>query len=374
MTEQVLVVGGGVIGCAIARELAPEYDVTVLEKDGIGHGASGRAAGLVTIATAYAGHDRIVDHALESFHAFDGNYGFRFHDAESLEFPSERGPLQQQVEEHREQGVAAEYVPAEDATAQYPMLNVPEGGYLRFDRTGWVVPSEFTEAVRRSATDRGAAFETGVEVTDLAVNGRTVTAVETDVDTREPDRVVLAGGWQSPALVDGLVDLPVRPYWTQCVELGADVDLSDVPMGWLPDPDVYWRPTRSGTLLLGGGSAFPDDPAHAPTDEAAAFRNRIVDLFPHVVDDTSGAHYVQGWAGVDGATPDTYPIIDVPPEGPENLIVATGFHGRGIMSAFTAGAAVRGLLTGESPVPTAPFRLDRFDSRSTDFEFISVSA
>lgn len=374
MTEQVLVIGGGVVGCAIARELAPEYEVTVLEKDGIGHGASGRAAGLVTIATAYAGHERIVDHALESFHAFDGEYGFQFHDIESLEFPSDRGPLRERAEEHRAQGVDADYVPAETAATQYPKLNVPEGGYLRFDRTGWVVPSEFTEALRRSATDRGAVVETGVEMTDLVVDDGTVTAVETDADTRDPDRVVLAGGWQSPTLVDGLVDLPVRPYWTQCVELGTDVDLSNIPMGWLPDPDVYWRPTRSGTLLLGGGSSFLDDAAHAPTDESEEFRERIVDLVPRVVDDTSGAHYIQGWAGVDGATPDTYPIIDVPPEGPENLVVATGFHGRGIMSAFTAGAAVRGLLTGESPIPTDPFALDRFESRSTDFGFVSVSA
>lgn len=373
MGEEILVVGGGAIGCAIARELAPDYDVGLVEKAGIGQGASGRAAGLVTIASAYAGNDRIVNHALQGFRSFDGTHGFRFHPAPSLEFPSDRGPLNERASDQRESGVDVEHVPSDVATNRYPRLNVPEEGYLRFNRTGWVVPSEFTKALSQSAVDRGATIETGVEVTDLAVTDTTVTAVETDTGSRSPDTVVLAGGWRTPEIVGDLVDLPVRPYWTQCVELGADDDLSDVPMGWIPEEDVYWRPTRSGTILIGGGSSFAADAAHAPTDESESFRERAADLFPEIVSDTDGSYYVQGWAGVDGATPDSYPIIDVPPEGPDNLVVATGFHGRGIMSAFTAGAAVRGILA-DSSIPTDPFAIDRFDSRSTDFEFINVSA
>lgn len=373
MPDELLVVGGGAVGCAIARELAPDYDVTLVEKEGIGHGASGRAAGLVTVATAYAGHSRIVDHALSEFHSFDGTHGFRFHPAPSLEFPSDRGPLQGRASDRREAGVDVDYLSSDAAANEYSRLNAPEGGYLRFNRTGWVVPSEFTTALARSAADRGATIETGVEVTGFTVDERTVTSVETETGRLSPEQIVLAGGWRSPRVIDDVVDLPVRPYWTQCVELGTDEDLSGIPMGWIPEEDIYWRPTRSGTLLIGGGSSFVDDPEHASSDESESFRERAVDLFPRIVSESDGAHYVQGWAGTDGATPDSYPIVDVPPEGPENLIIATGFHGRGIMSAFTAGAAVRGIL-GESSIPTDRFALDRFDSRSTDFEFVNVSA
>lgn len=373
MADELLVIGGGAVGCAIARELAPDYDVTLVEKEGIGNGASGRAAGLVTVATAYAGHDRIVDHALSEFQSFDGTHGFQFHPAPSVEFPSNRGPLPSRASDQRDVGVDVDYVSPDAAADEYPRLNVPAGGYLRFNRTGWVVPAEFTTALSQSAVNRGVTIETGTEVTGFTVNNGTVTGVETGTGSRSPDAIILAGGWQSPGVVDNLVDLPVRPYWTQCVELGADSDLSGIPMGWIPEADVYWRPTRSGTLLIGGGSSLIDDAEQAPMNESESFRERAADLFPEIVSETSGAHYVQGWAGVDGATPDSYPIIDVPPGGPENLVVATGFHGRGIMSAFTAGAAVRGTLE-DSSFPTDRFAFDRFDSRSTDFEFVNVSA
>lgn len=280
MTEQVLVVGGGVVGCAIARALAPDYDVTVVEKDGIGQGASVRAAGLVTIATAYPGQERIVTHALDAFRAFDGQHGFTFHELPSLEFPSALGPLAERACEQRKNGVDADYVSPGEMADCYPELNVPDEGCIRFDRTGWVVPSEFITALQQSATERGVTFETGSEVSGFSIERERITAVDTDAGRRSPDEVILAAGWQTPSLLEGLVKLPVRPYWTQCVELGAALDLSDVPMGWVPTEDLYWRPTRSGTLLMGGGSSFADEAANAPTNETETFRQRMTNMFP----------------------------------------------------------------------------------------------
>ena len=87
------------------------------------------------------------------------------------------------------------------------------------------------------------------------------------------------------------------------------------------------------------------------------------------------AQFVNGWAGIDGATPDTRPVVDAPDEGPAGLVVATGFHGRGVMTAPVAATAVRELVGGEpAPFALSTFALDRFDSRSPDFEFVSVSA
>jgi glycine/D-amino acid oxidase-like deaminating enzyme len=60
---------------------------------------------------------------------------------------------------------------------------------------------------------------------------------------------------------------------------------------------------------------------------------------------------------------------------PRGLVVATGFHGRGVMTAPVAAAAVRELAGGRAaPFSLAPFALDRFDSQSRDFEFFSISA
>ena len=57
------------------------------------------------------------------------------------------------------------------------------------------------------------------------------------------------------------------------------------------------------------------------------------------------------------------------------LVIATGFHGRGVMTSPVAAAAVRSLLTGEDAAfPLATFAHDRFEDHSREFEFTSISA
>jgi len=149
----------------------------------------------------------------------------------------------------------------------------------------------------------------------------------------------------------------------------------DFPMGWIPGEHVYFRPEHNGDLLVGGWSFAEGDPDAASDSEDEAFRDHVADLVPRFLREADRARYVDGWAGVDGATPDTRPIVDAPGDAPDGLVVATGFHGRGVMTAPVAATAVRSLLGGESPpFPIDCFALDRFDSRSPDFEFESISA
>jgi len=146
-------------------------------------------------------------------------------------------------------------------------------------------------------------------------------------------------------------------------------------MGWIPGEHVYFRREENGDLLIGGWSFAEDDPAAASRDADEAFRDHVAALVPRFLRTEGDLRVVDGWAGIDGATPDTRPIIDAPNDAPAGVIVATGFHGRGVMTAPTAGALVRAHVTGEDPpVPAAPFRLSRFDIRSADFEFRSISA
>jgi glycine/D-amino acid oxidase-like deaminating enzyme len=144
-------------------------------------------------------------------------------------------------------------------------------------------------------------------------------------------------------------------------------------MGWAPERGVYWRPTHDEELLVGGGSHRLDEPVTASRDVSAAFRERVMAQAPALFE-AEEMRCVDGWAGVDGATPDSYPIVDAPSSTAEGLVVATGFHGRGVMTAFPAAALVRAHLGGETSLPTSPFGLDRFSSRGRDFELSNVSA
>lgn len=375
--QDVVVVGGGVVGLAVARDLARDHEVTLLERDTIAGGATGRAAGLVSIAADYGAFPAVADHALDAFERFDGSYGFHYRECTALERPSsERGSFDAAVARLRDKGFDVDHVSATAARETCPRLVVPEEGFLRFNRGGWVVPEEFAGALARGAADRGADLRTGVAVNDIVVTGvddsAEVAGVETDAGRVDADAVILAAGWRTADLLASTVSLPVRPYRTQCVVLAAEADLGSVPMGWSPSHNLYWRPTRDDHLLVGGGSHLTDDPAGSSRDVSSSFRRRVARLSPELFEIPS-PRYVEGWAGVDGATPDAYPIVDAPTAAPGGLVVATGMHGRGVMAAFPAASLVRGHIAGGTPLPRTTFTLDRFDSLDRDFEFVRVS-
>jgi len=115
-----------------------------------------------------------------------------------------------------------------------------------------------------------------------------------------------------------------------------------------------------------------NDPTAVSGDADESFKLDVAGFVPGLVRGFENAGFVNGWAGVDAATPDTRPIIDA--VGPEGLVVATGFNGLGVMASPVVGPTVRERLTGESaPFTTEPFALSRFDSLSPEFEYVSTS-
>lgn len=377
----VVVVGAGVVGCAIAAALSRSVSVTVLEKGPIGAGTTARAAGEVTMTPSYSDYPAIADYANSFFREHAGPRRFAFHDRESVEFvpPDRLGESRRRVERLSNDGIPVSFLNAVDASIAYPPLDLDRYvGLVRHADAGFLDPERLTGCLARRAVRRGARIETGVEVTDLQVSDGRIVGVRSDAGPLRADAVVVAAGWRTPRLLGDRLALPVRPYRTQAVVLelpGLAESSTPLPMGWVPEERVYFRPMSERELLVGGWAEPLDDPDAASQNEDAAFRRHVAAVVPKLFADPSGARYVEGWAGVDLATPDTRPIIDVTPDGPAGLFLATGFHGRGVMTAPVAGAAIRSLVLGEpAPFLLDPFRVDRFADRSPDFPFLSTSA
>lgn len=375
----VVIVGGGVIGCAAARELASDRRVLLLERDQIASGATALAAGEVTMEPSYTDHPAIADYATDFFRSYDGTGSFEYIETPSVELvtPDREEAARARVDRLRGDGVDVRFLEPSAVESRWPRIDASSfAGGVRFTDTGHLDPYTLATTLRSDAEARGARVETGVTVTDLLVDDDRVTGVETnDGEVRAAD-VVVATGWRANELLDPLLELPIRPYRTQCLVLRPESSMPDsFPMGWIPGEHVYFRRETNGDLLVGGWSFAEDDPAAASESADEAFRDHVAGLVPRFLRTTEGLRVVDGWAGIDGATPDTRPIIDAPDEAPDGLVVATGFHGRGVMTAPVAGRLARCLVTGaESPFPTDPFSLSRFDSRSPDFEFMSISA
>ena len=390
----VVIVGGGVVGCAAAYELAPDHDVLVVEKGQVAAEATALSAGEVTMTPSYSDRPEVAAHANEFFRSFDGTGEFSFHERPSYELVKPgRGDLaRRRVERLRGEGLDVEFVPAAALDDRVPRLRAADvDGAVRFEGTGFVDPYTFAVTLKEEAEARGAEFLTETAVSGVLVDGDgnddvdgdsgadaagAIRGVATEVGDVAADVVVAAAGWRTQRFLVGLLEIPVRPYRTQILVLEPEEDLPrEFPMGWIPGEHVYFRPELNGDLLVGGWSFAEDDPEGASGQADEAFREHVADLLPTYFEGFDGAGYVNGWAGVDGATPDTRPIVDRPAAGPNGLVVATGFHGRGIMTAPVAATLVRSHVAGEETVlPEDEFALSRFDSTAPDFEFTSISA
>ncbi|MFB6124817.1 MAG: NAD(P)/FAD-dependent oxidoreductase, partial [Halanaeroarchaeum sp.] len=140
---------------------------------------------------------------------------------------------------------------------------------------------------------------------------------------------------------------------------------------WEHETLLYWRPTRGGDLHVGGQPYFVDDPGSVRTQVRPSFRDALARDLPRYLS-ALGDPRIRSEDTCrtgDAATPDGVPILDAPSEAPDGLVVATGMHGFGIMLSPVAGAAVRAHVTGErAPFDLDPYRLDRFETRGTDFD------
>jgi glycine/D-amino acid oxidase-like deaminating enzyme len=376
----VAVVGGGVIGCAIAATLAPDDEVVLFEADRIAGGATGRSAGLVTIDPAFSDAPAIAEYAMAAFDRFDDEGRVDFHSVPSLEpVPTEEKAIaRRRLDRLRTAGVSVQWLDPGTVSSRYPIALGDYAGCLAFERAGWVDPHALTDAYRRTAIDAGATLEVGTAVDAIVVEDGVVTGIETADDRRVCDAVVVAAGWATPRLVRPFLDLPTRPYRTQCVRIEGPAELTRAPMAWIPSADLYFRPDVDG-LVVGGMPSFVDDPGTASREADAAFRHHVATALEDLIAIDGPLRLSDGWAGIDLATPDGRPIVDAPDTGPKGLVVATGFHGRGVMTAPVVGPIVRSLLGDDeadetddaasehADLPLELFRLDRLGRSNADF-------
>lgn len=380
-SADVIVVGGGVIGCATARELAPDHDVLVLEAGTAGGETSPKASGLIATIPDLPACPEASRYAMDFFHEYDGTRQFDFTPRPGIQLvtPDEEDWGRKHAEEMADHGLDVTYLTAMELADRFPdafVLDDFVGGVV-FEDCGWVDPYTYTMTLKADAEAAGVQYETNATVEDVLVENGEITGVRVDGDTVTADNVVVAAGWRTRNLLDGLADIPVRPFRWQAVNLAVDRDFDDsFPMAWDRESRMYWRPEHNGDLHVGGGTYFVEDHGDRRSTITEAFRDAVAETITHRVQDVADAR-IKGedcCPTGDAATPDDHPIIDTPAEGPEGLVVAVTGPVGGIMCSPFVATAVRSLLSGEdAPFPLDPYALDRFDDRSIDFDCYYVT-
>jgi len=258
---EVLIVGGGIIGCSIAYHLTRhgKRDVVLLDKGGLTHGATWHAAGLVGQLRSSRNTTRMLQRSVALYDRLPQETGqeIDWKKVGSLRLASSRERLKELrrlATMARSFGLEMSILSPEEAQELFPLMStrgVLAAAYVPSD--GYIDPSSVTQALARGARTGGAEIIQRCRVERVEDDGRRVTAVETSRGRFTCDVFVNAAGMWSRELgrLSG-VSIPVCALEHQYLITDP---ISDMPrdMPTLRDPDrlVYYKPEVRG-LVVGG--------------------------------------------------------------------------------------------------------------------------
>jgi glycine oxidase len=335
----VLIVGGGLIGLAIAFELAERgATVRVYERGEPGRGASWAGAGMLAPYAEHIDDEAMLElcrTSLERYPAFaqrasdaggvrvdvalDGIVEAAF-DAEQL------ARLDTFHRELRVRGVASELLERHEAMMAEPALGKHVAGALVVAGQGYVDNRRLGRALLAACAARGVAVQAPVSELAIESDDRRVLGVRSEFGFASASVVInAAGAWA--AHVPGLpaaAQLPVTPVKGQMLALAA-------PSGFVRRatwvPGAYLVPRPDGRLLVG---ATVEDAGFDERVTAAAVR-ALLDAALTAAPSLGAFTVTESWAGLRPATPDGRPFIG--PTAIEGLLAATGHYRNGILLA-----------------------------------------
>jgi sarcosine oxidase subunit beta len=368
-TADVIVIGGGVQGASLAFHLAQRgVRVTVLEKQFVGAGATGRSSGLVRMH-----YDTEIDSRLawESFQYFrnwqeivGGECGFTRTGFVQIVGPAQTEMLRVNVAMHQRIGIPALLVAAGDVKRLAPSLAVDDFAFAAYEpESGYAMPSDTANALMTAARERGARLAQQCAATGIKVVGDKVAGVETSRGAYfAPVVVNAAGPWAAQINQMVGLDLPLDTWRhdTMYVVRPAEVGRSHPAVIDAPQ-EMYFRP--EGPLTLVGledgnprGESPDGDTDHARKGFVERAIERLCQRAPAM--ESGGLHSAHG--GYDGITPDQHPILGA--AGPEGFYLDCGHSGTGFKTAPAVGRCLAELiLDGASQtVDIAPLAPGRF--------------
>ena len=366
-SASVVIVGGGVIGTSCAFHLAEAgFDgVVLLERNQLGSGSSGRAAGGVRAQFSDAINVALAQRSLRAFADFGHRPGseidlhrvgylFVLTREEDLDAFERSAAIQ------REFGVPTRIVAPEAVRELCPLLNVDDvlaGAFSPSD--GHATPDAVVQGYASGARARGATLAIETEVVDVVVEGGQVRAVVTPDATIETPTVVCAAGAWSTALGKLVgVELPVTPLRRQILFTEALPALPPrLPMTIDFATSFYFHREGPGVLM---GMPAPGERTGFDVELSDDFIPALLEVAERRAPGLARVGIKGSWTGYYEMSPDHNALIGEAP-GPSRFIYATGFSGHGFLQAPAVGEVVRDLVLRREPVvDVSPLSVQRF--------------
>lgn len=372
-TADVVIIGGGVVGCAAAYYLAKAGNTNVIVLEGtksIGHGGSSRNGGGVR----QSGRDvRELPYAMYGIKhlwpTLSEELGI------DVEYTQKGNLRLGKTEAHLEKlqtlaknaqsvGLDVRMVDAKEVKEICPYLSDDIIGASWCPTDGHANPLTTTLGYYKRALEMGVRFYTDAEVTELRkVKGKVRKVILKDGTVFEGETIILAAGYESRYIARTVgVDVPMTQLIDECLVTEMQPHMFDIMLG-TAGADFYGHQAKHGSFVFGSDCGYEEvtdmtDPSKLMTNAMtlSASCRAIMGYVPALKD----AKIVRSWCGwLDNAF-DGVPFISKVDEA-EGLILACGFTGHGFGTAPAVGLMLSQMVAGEDTVvDITPLRYDRF--------------
>ena len=375
-TTDVVIIGGGVIGCSIAYQLSKMgVRASVIEREEVAAEASSAAAGLLAPAEVLTGPKAVADLFLASWsmtaeiiaeiEAASGvqvEY-FQTGALHVLTNADDQSSLRKYAEIWQAQGSDVKWLTRDQLYQYEPLLHHSFDGALYIPEAASIRPRLMTRAYAEAARKSGVHFYEHTEVTGLQQqSGKVIGIRTTQSQTISCDCVVIAtGAWSAHAGSWLGLTIPVFPARGQILALRQPAtSLKYTIIG----NEIYMVPKIDNTIYVGATVEQVGFDKSNTAGGIAWLLSSAIQLVPELEHTT----IADIWSGLRPWSQDSYPILGKAP-GWENVILATG-HGPGgfELSAITGKAIAELITTGKTPALIQPFGLERFMEKGHTFD------
>ena len=367
-TADIVIVGGGVMGCAIAYNLAREgLKPVVVEKSDIGGEASGANGGGVRQS---ARNLKEMPLAMESIRLYGGlseELGMeveyvREGNLRLCTTEDEVKAMAASVENQRSVGLELEMVDQKQVRDIIPFISEDVIGASWCPTDGHVNPFLVTYAFMKKAKELGAVFYTQEEVREINLQKSRVAGVTTAKRRIMTDTVVNAAGVAGRKVANMVgLDLPMKPVFSEALITEATAPLFQQMIGSAKGL-FYGRQTVHGSVFWGGFIGIEDyiyqrqgKPMYNCIGPASA--KSLIELFPIL----AKLNVIRTWSGLIAAMSDGIPVLGLVDEVP-GYVFATGFSGHGFGLAPVIGRLISEVIMDCQPsLSLKDFCYGRFD-------------
>ena len=362
-TADVMVIGGGIIGCSIALRLAQaKLKVCVLDRGEPGAEASSAAAGMIapqgeTVAPdaffdlGAASRDVYPDFVAEIEDLSGQNVGYRRDGALLVAVNDDEIRVLDEIHQGQSNyGLRLEKLSGDEVQGRVPGASheIRSGLFVAGDH--WLDNERLARALVEACKVMGVKFRAHTSVTKFNVSGSRVESVEAQADAvldsrlRGNDRlsagrfVLAAGCWSGKLMAPLDVSLPLNPCRGQIIEFEAPTELPHV----IRAGHHYLVPRANRRVLAGTTAEYVGFEKEVTGEGLRSIIEGASRIFPRVKE----FHFRRAWAGLRPDTPDHLPILGLGDY--ENLIFATGHFRNGILLAPITAQLIAELITSGS--------------------------